>query len=125
MKRNPLFSALPGQAIDHLASHACLQHFDSGQILIEENGDNNALFLLTKGTVSIIINATEVGTQQAGETVGEISMSKISPPVARVMATEGVEAVSFPFEIIDACCADHPDFAMRLRATGLQKVYGR
>jgi len=125
MKHNPLFITLAEQAMADLASHACLKIFNPGQILIEENGDNDALFLLTKGEVRISINGTEVATQQAGETIGEISMSKISPPVACVIAADDVEAVSFPVDIIDACCTKYPDFALCLRATGLQKVYGR
>jgi len=124
MKHNPLFTTLPEQTMADLASHACLQRFNTGQVLIEENRDNDALFLLTKGKVTIIINGTEVATQQAGETIGEISISKISPPVACVIATNNVEAVSFPVDTIDACCTEHPEFALCLRATGLQKVYG-
>jgi len=125
MRQNALFAGLPDQALTNLTSHACLKTFNSGQVLIEENEDNHALFLLTKGKVTIIINGTEVATQQAGETVGEISMSKISPPVARVIAANEVEVVSFPTNIIETCCAEYPEFALRLRATGLQKVYGR
>jgi len=125
MRRNALFAALPEQALSNLTSHACLKAFHSGQILIEENEDNDALFLLTKGKVSIIINGTEVATQQAGETVGEISMSKISPPVARVIAVNEVEAISLPARLIENCCTEYPEFALCLRATGLQKVYGR
>ncbi len=125
IRQNALFASLPEQAQINLTSHACLKTFNSGQILIEENEDNHALFLLTKGKVTIIINGTEVATQQAGETVGEISISKISPPVARVIAVNEVEAVSFPLDVIETCCAEYPEFALCLRATGLQKVYGR
>jgi len=125
MQHNALFTTLPEQALADLASQACLKTFNPDQVLIEENGDNDALFLLTKGQVAIIINDTEVATQQAGETIGEISMSKISPAVACVIATENVEAVSFPVDIIETCCTEYPEFALCLRTTGLQKVYGR
>jgi len=125
MKGNSLFDCLPETALLELVNHCRIETFASGQHLIEENGKNDSLFLITRGQVKIIINSTHVGTQQAGETVGEISMLKISPPVADVIADGDVKALSFPTEIIDAYCAHHPDFATRLRATGMHKVYSR
>jgi len=125
MKANPLFDTLPQTAFSELAALCNIESFESGTCLIEENGKNESLFLLTQGRVSITINNTEVGSQQAGETVGEISMAKISPPVANVVADGHVEAISIPTRVIDSFCANYPDFAVSLRTTGMQKVYGR
>jgi len=125
MKANPLFDSLPQTAFSELAALCDIESFESGERLIEENGENASLFLLTKGRVTITINNTEVGSQQAGETVGEISMAKISPPVADVTADGHVETISIPTRVIDTFCADYPDFAESLRATGMQKVYDR
>jgi len=125
MKGNPLFDSLPEAAFSELADRCSIETFKSGQRLIKENGKNESLFLLTQGQVKIVINNTEVETQQAGETVGEISMSKVSPPVADVVATGDVEAIAIPTEVIDGFCISYPDFAESLRATAMKKVYGR
>ncbi|ATX82181.1 Cyclic nucleotide-binding domain-containing protein [Mariprofundus ferrinatatus] len=125
MRGSQLFAPLPDALLNELAGHCSIQSFSAGDFLIRENGDNISLFLLTRGEVKIVSNGTEVDRQQSGDTVGEISSSGISPPVADVIAIDDVEAVSFPLELIQSLCNTHPDFARRLREAGMIKVYGR
>lgn len=125
MKDNPLFAPLPPEGLAQMASHSSRQTFISGEKLIEENGDNQSLFLLVAGGVKVISNGTEVDRQKAGDTAGEVSMSRISPPVADVIADSEVEAILFPGETVDAVCARYPEFAKQLRETALKKVYDR
>ena len=125
MKGNSLFAPLPAEGLEQLADHCRLETFNAGEKLIEENGDNKFLFLLISGRVKVISNGTEVDRQQAGDTAGEVSMSKISPPVADVIADGDVEAILFPSETVDAACSQHPAFAKQLRETAMKKVYDR
>ncbi len=125
MRGNSLFESLPETAFAELVNHSKIETFASGQRLIEENSKNESLYLITHGRVKIIINNTEVGSQQAGETIGEISMSHISPPVANVVADGDVETVTFPMRVIDKLCAENPDFADHLRNLAMKKVYDR
>ena len=125
MKGNPLFAPLPAEGLEQLADHCRCKTFNTGEKLIEENGNNESLFLLTKGEAKIVSNGTEVDRQQAGDTAGEVSMSKISPPVADVIAVSDVEAILFTSKKIDAVCAGYPAFAKLLRETAMKKVYDR
>jgi len=125
MKGNPLFAPLPPEGLALMADHSTITIFNSGEKLIEENGENRSLFLLISGSVKVISNGTEVDRQQAGDTAGEVSMSKISPPVADVIAVGEVEAILFPTETIDAACSQYPAFAKLLRDTAMKKVYDR
>jgi len=125
MKGNPLFAPLPPEGLAQMASHSSRQRFSCGEKLIEENGDNEFLFLLIAGRVKVISNGTEVDRQQTGDTAGEVSMSKISPPVADVIADGEVEAILFPSETIDTVCGQYPAFAKLLRETAMKKVYDR
>lgn len=125
MRGNPLFEPLCEEAANKLLDHCTVQTFTSGQRLIEQNGKNESLFLITLGKVKIVINGTEVDTQQAGESIGEISTSNISPPVADVIAITDVEVIVFPIETVHDLCNSNPDFAKRLRDTGMKKVYDR
>ena len=125
MKGNPLFASLPEEGLTFLAKHSSSKTFSSDEKLIEENGDNGFLFLLTSGNVKVISNGTEVDRQQAGDTAGEVSMSKISPPVADVIADGEIEAILFPSQVIDKACSEHPPFAKQLRETAMKKVYDR
>ena len=125
MKGNPLFAPLPTEGLEQLADHCRCETFSAGEKLIEENGNNESLFLLTRGEAKIVSNGTEVDRQQAGDTAGEVSMSKISPPVADVIAVSDVDAILFPSKTIDAVCAGYPAFAKLLRETAMKKVYDR
>ncbi|ATX79430.1 Cyclic nucleotide-binding domain-containing protein [Mariprofundus aestuarium] len=125
MKGNPLFALLPSEGLAQLADHSRIETFSAGEKLIEENGKNRSLFLLTLGEAKIVSNGTEVDRQKAGDTAGEVSMSKISPPVADVIAVSDVEAILFPSEVIDEVSARYPDFSRQLRETAMKKVYDR
>ena len=125
MKGNPLFAPLPAKGLAQMADHSSVKTFSCGEKLIEEDGNNESLFLLISGSVKVISNGTEVDRQQAGDTAGEVSMSKISPPVADVIAVGDVQAILFPSKTIDAVCAKYPAFAKLLRETALKKVYDR
>lgn len=125
LRGNPLFADLPEAVIENLADHCTIRSFNAGELLIRENGDNDTLFLLTRGEVRILCNGTEVDRQSAGDTVGEISTANISPPVADVIAIDDVEAVALPLELVRHLCSEQPGFAARLRETGMRKVYGR
>ncbi|OIO73098.1 MAG: hypothetical protein AUJ57_05015 [Zetaproteobacteria bacterium CG1_02_53_45] len=125
IRGNPLFKSLSETAFTELVKHSTVETFTSGELLIAQNSQNKSLYLITHGQVKIIINDTEVDSQQAGETVGEISMSHFSPPVADVVADGDVETVAFPMQVIDRLCAENTDFAAQLRKLGMKKVYDR
>lgn len=125
MKSNPLFSMLPEEGLLQMVEQSILKSFVADEKLIEENGDNKHLFLLLSGHIRVVSNGTEVDRQQAGDTAGEVSMSRISPPVADVIADGDVEAALFPATVIEQISASYPAFAKTLRETAMKKVYDR
>jgi len=123
VQQHALFQLLSDDAFSELISQASLVSLKQGDLLIEEEKGNDALYILHQGSVKVVMNGTEVATLQRGEIVGEISMSKFSPALANVVANESVEAISFPASAIDAACDSSEKFTAQLRDIGMQRVY--
>jgi len=123
VQQHALFQLLSDDAFDELINQALFVRFKQGELVIEEEKGNDALYILHQGSVRVVMNGTEVAILQRGEIVGEISMSKFSPALANVIANENVEAISFPTSAIDAACDSSEKFKVQLRDIGMQRVY--
>ncbi|MDX8396771.1 MAG: cyclic nucleotide-binding domain-containing protein [Mariprofundaceae bacterium] len=123
VQQHALFQLLSDDALSQLMSQASFVSLEQGDLLIEEEQGNDALYMLQQGSVRVVMNGTEVATLHRGEVVGEISMSKFSPPIANVIANESIEAISFPAMAIEVACNSSDKFFARLRDIGMQRVY--
>lgn len=66
---------------EELADLVELRHLDAGEILIEQNGDDNDIFFIVSGSFSIHINGRRYGLRGRGDHVGE--MAAIEPTQLR------------------------------------------
>jgi predicted nucleotide-binding protein len=66
---------------ESMVEHGQLLEFPKGEKLIVQGGEDNDIFLLVAGDVSIVIKGNEYTTRKAGQTVGE--MAAIEPSQKR------------------------------------------
>jgi CRP/FNR family transcriptional regulator, cyclic AMP receptor protein len=86
-----------------------LKEFKAGDQLIREGGEDNDVFLIVAGTVSVVVKGQEVRTLAAGDHVGE--MAAIEPAQKRsatVIAVDTVVAVKMAGPEFVALCDEHP-----------------
>lgn len=117
-----LFSSLPEDVCNNLAEQCSTMELDDGAVLIKQGEFNYYLFLIAKGEVDVVRNGEVIATMQAGDIVGEVSISGLGLPVADVVAKNGVLAFAFPVDAINAMATAHPPFAEKLREIGMRNV---
>lgn len=79
------------EVAEAIASSGELVEFNSGDILIAEGGEDNDVFFLVSGVVSIVVKGQEVRQLKMGDHVGE--MAAIEPSQRRAASVIAVETV--------------------------------
>ncbi|MGO8600902.1 TIR domain-containing protein [Rhizobium ruizarguesonis] len=82
------------EVAEAIATGGELLEFKPGDVLIHQGGEDNDVFFLVSGNVSVVVKGQEVRTLRAGDHVGE--MAAIEPSQLRsasVVATDTVVAV--------------------------------
>ncbi len=121
----PLLEPLPETMRSALIADSSVISFNKDEVLIEENEPNHFLYLLLKGSATVIMNGTSAGELEAGDIAGEISAIGMSPPIASVIADSELEAIAFPVESIIKAAREHAEFGERLRKAAVRRVSGR
>lgn len=117
-----LFSSLPEDICSDLTEHCSVMELDPGAVLIKHGEFNYYLFLIAKGEVEVVQGKEVIATMQAGDIVGEISVSGLGLPVADVIAKKSALAFAFPVDAINEAATAHPPFAEKLREIGMRNV---
>jgi CRP-like cAMP-binding protein len=92
LKRLPLFSDLSGKDREVIARDIDEVTFDQGATLITQGQSNDKFFVLADGEVDVTISGQHRQTQSAGSFFGEISMQRLVPATATVVARTPVRA---------------------------------
>jgi tetratricopeptide (TPR) repeat protein len=103
----PIFSGLSLDELRAVHTLADRVTFAPGEVLIEQDQEGRALFVLASGRVVVEIAVAgkeprEVATLGAGASLGEMAMVDQAPASARVTAVEETSAFRFPIERLDA-----------------------
>lgn len=92
-----------------LADHVELQDFPKGSTLIEQNNNDDDIFILLAGKVDILINGKHVATRHAGTTVGEMAaVNPLQRRSATVVASDEVLAGKLSEAKLGAIADRHP-----------------
>jgi len=92
--RRQEFAAGKAEIVAALDAAAKLEEFKPGEMLINEGSDDNDVFLLLAGTVSVVVKGQEVRTLKAGQHAGEMAAIEASQPrSASVIAVDTVVAL--------------------------------
>lgn len=78
LRDEPIFGCLSETQIDNLVTQARLNHFGKGERLIEEGAEGESMFILLRGSASVLVSkngaSIQVGTLGAGDCFGEMSL---------------------------------------------------
>ncbi|MGO6822237.1 TIR domain-containing protein [Rhizobium ruizarguesonis] len=91
------FDSGDADVAEAIASGGELVQFAAGDVLIAEGGEDNDVFFLVSGHVSVVVKGQEVRQLKSGDHVGE--MAAIEPSqkrAASVIAVETVVAIKMP-----------------------------
>ncbi len=114
-----LFSDLPEDYLQHIASCAVTRNYPKNSILITEGDQSDSLYIIENGRVKIFLNdenGKEVILNILGpnEYFGELAMLDESPRSASVMTLEPSRFSIISKADFDACLDSHPEIAVQL-----------
>mmetsp|Transcript_83067 Transcript_83067/g.131067 ORF Transcript_83067/g.131067 Transcript_83067/m.131067 type:complete len:786 (-) Transcript_83067:53-2410(-) len=81
-----LFKKLPQSEHPALAKICTQQSYIHGQILIQQGDEGDALYVISKGIVSVKVDGKQVGKMTVGECVGERALLRDEPRAATITA---------------------------------------
>ncbi|WP_341679284.1 Crp/Fnr family transcriptional regulator [Niveibacterium sp. SC-1] len=118
MKTSPSSSVLQDELLQTMASHGGVRNFAASSVLINEEDENDALFILLSGRVKVFGASSQgreviYNTLGPGEYFGEMSLDG-GPRSASVMTLEPCTCVVVPGAKVRDFLASHPDFALHL-----------
>ena len=90
----PLFQGMTDRSVEIIADLARPERFDPGEALTTEGEPGETFIVLTAGTADVEQDGTRIGTLEAGDYLGEISLVDGGPRTATVVATSKIEALS-------------------------------
>jgi predicted nucleotide-binding protein len=95
---------------EDIAKSAILRHFKKGDLLIEQAGEDNQVYILISGSCDVIVNSKLVNRRGPGDHVGE--MAAIQPSQRRsatIMATEEVIAFELPEPLFERLASTYTE----------------
>jgi small-conductance mechanosensitive channel len=100
-------------------SGICLQHFGSGETVIKQGTENNALYILVSGSAAIAVQditgvTHEILTVRTGEFFGEMTLFSGEPSPIAVTAAEDLEVMMISAEAVNQMIDRQPNFAREI-----------
>ncbi|MFA6188353.1 MAG: cyclic nucleotide-binding domain-containing protein [Sulfuricurvum sp.] len=101
----PLFHTLSPEYIEMLAQNIIVKSYVQGDYIVKQGDDGDALYILSKGSASILINTLEGGQKKVAEVsindyIGEIALFSGEKRTASVQANEAVEALELSVDTL-------------------------
>jgi len=91
--RDRLFACLSKRQLNALAKFCSERSFEAGDVLIKELDYGQKMVVLVTGQARVMRSARTIGSVQAGEVVGEMSLIDGLPCSATVIADTPIEAI--------------------------------
>lgn len=111
LKKVELFGALEPDVIGQLASLAAERSLAAGDVLVAQGEHADALFLIARGRVRVVVDGVEVARRTAGDCIGEVSLFDGRPRSATVSAESDVVVLRLDAELFDELLASEPSVA--------------
>jgi CRP-like cAMP-binding protein len=113
----PLFAGVPDGELARVADRARTTSLALGQTLLREGDPGDEVLLILDGEAAVTVGGLPVGTIQAGDCVGEMSLLDNAPRSATVTSSTPLRALVLPADAMRQLLADHPVVAQRLTST--------
>jgi CRP-like cAMP-binding protein len=91
LKQVPLFQDVPGNYLMSLAHITQPIRIRSGEILFSQDEPGNAMYLICRGMIHVMVGKQEIDRQSRGTCIGEMSILDGAPRSASCVATEDTE----------------------------------
>jgi len=91
LKKVPLFKDVPGNYLVPLAKIAHLVNLKSEEMLFHQGDRGDSMYLICRGSISILVNDVKVNRLEVGDCIGEMSLLDGAPRSASCVATEDAE----------------------------------
>ena len=100
--------------------------FKPGETVLTEGEDGDSAFLIVEGSVEVIVGAGNqakaVGTLNAGEVFGEMSLIEPGPRSATVKAVTDTECIVTNYDEFIASLQDNPERAVEFMKTLVRRL---
>ena len=117
---SPLFTGLEKAEIDRLIELAEAQQYRSGQVIVAEGSEGDAIFLLYEGEISVSTEdkggrpVTLATLREQGIFFGEVAMVDPGPRSATVSATTEAVLLRLSLANLEKFCGEFPDAQVHL-----------
>jgi ATP/ADP translocase/HEAT repeat protein len=98
LKSAPVFERVSGEDLAPLARVAEVESWEAGNTILRRGDPGDALYVITRGTVTIGDDGRTIATLGAGDTIGEMAVLDNEPRVASATAAEEVEVLRIDSE---------------------------
>ena len=121
-----LFSSMSPEHLQVLEQFSTTRHYPKGVMLIMEGSENNQLFIIRSGKVSVFVNDEEgkqanLNYMGVGEHFGELSLLDGNPGSASVMTVTECELTTLSRNSFHEFLIDEPELSIRL----IEELVGR
>ncbi|MGL6063929.1 MAG: cyclic nucleotide-binding domain-containing protein [Fusobacteriaceae bacterium] len=110
----PIFGALAKKEIDAVLSFFSLCEYKAGNIIIEENGSPNNIYLIRKGTISVEKQKVELIKLGVGDIFGEVELIGIIPYIASCIAVTNCTLYTLPKKSLYTIKKEQPELFIKL-----------
>ncbi len=114
LSRVELFKGADKAALRHLATAVDEVTVAAGSNLIHQGHHHNEAFVITRGTVDVIVDGSIVAQLGEGQMVGELGLFSVEPASATVTAIEETDLIVIPYNRFDSVLDDNPSMSKQI-----------
>ena len=122
LKRIPLFSEVPDEALQKIAPFATTEEWPEGKEIVKEGGFSNHFYAIEEGSAKVEVDGNEVATLGAGDVFGEQGLLEHDVRAATVTSTSEIKLIKIEHWELSRMKKAMPDaYAELLRKVEAQK----
>jgi HEAT repeat protein len=117
LRRVPLFAALSGADLGHVAEAATEHAFEDGDVIAAQGERGDSLHMLVSGEIVVVMaepggTSRELATRRAGEYVGEMALIGGEPRMASLVARGKVRTLSLDRPRFERIVRERPEASL-------------
>ncbi|HEY1556924.1 MAG TPA: cyclic nucleotide-binding domain-containing protein [Kofleriaceae bacterium] len=128
IRQVPIFAELDADDLEELSGIVEERRLDAGKELFHEGDVGDAVYLIVKGAVRVVVGAGErekvINELGPGACLGEMAVLDASPRSATVRATERTRALRVPGEGFKRVLAERPEMSQAIVAELVRRMRG-
>ena len=117
LKRIPLFSQVPDEALGKIAPFATSEEWPEGKEIVREGGFSNNFFAIEDGTARVERAGEEIATLGPGDVFGEQGLLEKQERSATVTATSAIKLIKIEHWELSRMKSSMPEVVEELRRT--------